>query len=419
MAGDEFQARTLDDLAEFRNGKALPTSSYSPNGKHPVFGANGQIDRTDQLLNAGPVIVVGRVGAYCGSVHQVSEPSWVTDNAIVATAKDGVDQRFLFYRLKSLDLRRTAIGSAQPLMTQGGLKVVATIVPPLPEQKAIAHILGTLDDKIELNRRMNETLEGMARALFKSWFVDFDPVRAKMDGRPVPGLDAATAALFPDGFEHVDGELVPRGWSFTTVKNICERITDGAHLSPPSVHEGRPMASVKDMDDWGIDVPGCRLISNEDFDALVANDCQPRLGDVLLAKDGAKCLETACEYQQPDSIVLLSSVAILRPKTLDASAYLHIWLCLESTKFYLREGFVSGSAIPRIVLRDLRHARLLYPAQRVMQRFNRVVRPLREQIWRNRDTSLALASLRDALLPKLLSGEIRVGAAEKIVEGVL
>lgn len=200
MSNSGFVTLTLADLAEFCNGKAISPSFYLPYGKYPVFGSNGQIARTDELLNPFPVIVIGRVGAFCGSVYRVDEPSWTTDNAIVVKPQPHIDFGFLYYRLKSLDINRIAIGSAQPLVTQGGLKIIQTLVPPLPEQKAIARILGTLDDKIELNQRMNRNLEAIAQAIFKSWFVDFDPVRAKMEGIQPVGMDVATAALFPDSF---------------------------------------------------------------------------------------------------------------------------------------------------------------------------------------------------------------------------
>jgi len=186
--GGEWRNLTLDEIADFRIGKAISPDKYLPNGKYPVYGSNGQIACSDEVLHPEQAIVIGRVGAYCGSVHFVPGASWVTDNAIVALPKDGNDNRYLFYLLGSLELQRTAIGSAQPLMTQGGLKVLTTKAPPLPTQKAIAHILGTLDDKIELNRRMNATLEEMARAIFKSWFIDFDPVidNALRAGNSIP-----------------------------------------------------------------------------------------------------------------------------------------------------------------------------------------------------------------------------------------
>ena len=145
---------------------------------------------------------------------------------------DGNDSRFLFYLLHTLNLNEWRAGSGQPLLNQTILSTIPALLPPLPEQRAIARVLGALDDKIELNRRMNETLEEMARALFKSWFEDFDPVRAKMEGRwrrgeSLPGLPADLYDLFPDRL--VDSELgeIPEGWGVGVVSQLAARIQNG------------------------------------------------------------------------------------------------------------------------------------------------------------------------------------------------
>ncbi len=193
---------TLDDVLEFKNGKSLSNSCYIETGEYPVWGSNGMIAHCEKPLNFEPVIVIGRVGAYCGSINLVTESNWVTDNAIYATAKDGNDLKFLYYLLISLDIPHTAIGSAQPLLTQSGLRVLKCKVPPLETQREIAHILGTLDDKIELNRKMNKTLEEIAQALYKHWFIDFEFPNA--EGKPYKS----------SGGEMVDSELglIPKGW---------------------------------------------------------------------------------------------------------------------------------------------------------------------------------------------------------------
>lgn len=128
---------TLADIARLKNGKGLKNRLYCDDGAYPVWGANGAIARTNELLNDGSVVVIGRVGAYCGSVHAAFGSNWVTDNAIVATPQEGNDFRFLYYLLKSLNLERAATGSAQLLVTQSGLKVLSCLRPPLEEQKAI------------------------------------------------------------------------------------------------------------------------------------------------------------------------------------------------------------------------------------------------------------------------------------------
>ena len=192
----------LEDILEFSNGKSLPNSFYDANAKYPVWGSNGIIAHCDKFLTIESVIVIGRVGAYCGSLNLVDGANWVTDNAIYAIPKPGNDIRFLYYLLISLDISRTAIGSAQPLLTQSGLKAIKCKIPPLETQREIAHILGTLDDKIELNCKISKTLEEMAQTLYKHWFIDFE--FPNDEGKPYKS----------SGGEMIDSELgpIPKGW---------------------------------------------------------------------------------------------------------------------------------------------------------------------------------------------------------------
>ena len=158
-------------------------------------------------------------------------------------------------------------------------------------------------------------------------------------------------------------------WEETTLEAVCDLITDGAHLSPPSVPIGKPMASVKDLTSFGIRIDSCRRISEEDFTKLVRQGCQPRKGDVLIAKDGATALDTVCEVKKNEDVVLLSSVAILRPNsTLIDSAYLRYYLDASTTRSYLKGSFISGAAIPRVVLKDLKRAMVRVPPLLVQRR---------------------------------------------------
>jgi type I restriction enzyme S subunit len=223
MAG-EWKPTLLSSVLSFSNGKASPDRADGL--PYPVYGANGIIGFAREA-NADPdTIVIGRVGSYCGSLYFSEQKCWVTDNAIRANALDDNDARFLFYLLQTLDLNHWRAGSGQPLLNQTILSAIPASIPEPNEQRAIAHILGTLDDKIELNQRMNETLEAMARAMFKSWFADFDPVRAKAEGRD-PGLPSPLADLFPDRL--VDSELgeSPEGWAVRRIEDIAERVGMG------------------------------------------------------------------------------------------------------------------------------------------------------------------------------------------------
>ena len=173
----------------------------------------------EYLLETGD-IVFGRKGAVDRSAMVKSEQSgwFLGSDGIRLRLPRTCDSRFMAYQLQSpakrLWLLQHATGTTMASLNQGTIERVPVVLPPLSEQRAIAHILGTLDDKIELNRRMNETLEGIARAIFKSWFVDFDPVRAKVEGRDT-GMPKHIADLFPDSF--VDSELgeIPNGWRIT------------------------------------------------------------------------------------------------------------------------------------------------------------------------------------------------------------
>lgn len=153
-----WNVASLGQIANLRNGKRLSTSLYSPDGNNPVFGSNGQIARTNEVLSLTPVVAIGRVGAYCGSVFRIDVPSWVTDNAIVVTPKPAIDFEFLYYRLSSLDLRQTATGSAQPLVTQGGLKAIQVIRPPRQVLDSFGNLVRPLAAKAHSNTQESHTL---------------------------------------------------------------------------------------------------------------------------------------------------------------------------------------------------------------------------------------------------------------------
>ncbi len=418
MGNSSFADVSLGDIADFRNGKAISPEKYTAGGKHPVFGSNGQIARSDEVLYPEPAIVIGRVGAYCGCVHFVPRASWVTDNAIVALPKAGNDIRYLFYLLGSLELQRTAIGSAQPLMTQGGLKVVRTKAAPLIEQKAIAAVLGALDDKIELNRRMNATLEAMARALFQSWFVDFDPVRAKLDGRPpaaldpataaldpaTAALDPATAALFPDSFQDSEAGHIPKGWTIQPVGEVVDCVGGGTPSTvEPKYWEGGAH----------------RWTTPKDFSSLQAPillDTDRKLTDAGIAKISSGLL--------PAGTLLLSSrapvgyLAIAAMPVAINQGFIALKCSARASNFFMLnwcqtnmaeiESRATGTTFAEISKQNFRPIRVVLPPKELMTAFTAKVAPLYAQITANLHQSRTLATLRDTLLPKLLSGEIRV-----------
>jgi len=183
--GSEWTEMRWGDIATLEYGKGL-RGYQNAAGRFRVFGTNGPIGWHDKPLCNHPSVIVGRKGAYRG-IHYSPEPFFVIDTGFYLEPKTEFDVKWTYYELLSHDINSMDSGSAIPSTSRDSFYQLPVRVPPPPEQRAIAHILGSLDDKIELNRQMNETLEAIARAIFKSWFVDFDPVRAKAEGRD-PGL---------------------------------------------------------------------------------------------------------------------------------------------------------------------------------------------------------------------------------------
>ena len=368
-------------------------------------------------------IVIGRVGSYCGSLHFSNENCWITDNAIQAKAVGENDSKFFFFLLHSLGLNEWRSGSGQPLLNQTILSSIPTVMPPLATQRAIAHILGTLDDKIELNRRMNETLEAMARALFKSWFVDFDPVRAKMDGRwrdgeSLPGLPAEYYDLFPDRL--VDSELgeIPEGWEVKPFGTLLDDVIggdwgkerqDSSSSEQVSIIRGTDLPSLSNGTDGSVPLrfttqKKARRRMLQDGDIIIevsgGSPTQPTGRSMLITRDILS--------RFPGVVVCASFCRRLRPctwaKGLLAAQHLDFLDSIgKMWDYQLQSTGIANFQMKRF----LEDEGLIYPGDILAAAFADLVGPMVRHTTRNE--SRTLSTLRDVLLPKLISGEVRVG----------
>lgn len=404
----EWRASTWGDEISLEYGKAL-RGYDTAQGRYRVFGSNGPIGWTDEYLAPGPGVILGRKGAYRG-VQFSRDPFFVIDTAYYVAPKTELDMRWLYYAVKQHKLGEVDDGSPIPSTTRAAVYMLELNVPPVDEQRAIAHILGTLDDKIELNRRMSETLEAMARALFKSWFVDFDPVRAKVEGcwkrgQSFPGLPAQLYDLFPDRL--VDSELgkIPEEWEVETIGDLADVV-------------GGSTPSTKEPSYW--DGPH-HWATPKDLSALafpVLLDTERRITDGGLGKISSGLL--------PIGTVLLSSrapigylaiaeipVAVnqgfiaMRPKAGVSNLFLLLW-ARESQEVILSNA--NGSTFLEISKRNFRPIPVVAPPECVMTAFDRVARTLYDRLVSSRRETRTLAALRDILLPGLISGQIRIGA---------
>ena len=224
MSSDWYKM-PFSDFISLQRGHDLPEQERK-RGNVPILGSFGVTGWHNKALAKAPGLTIGRSGASFGTATYTERDYFPLNTTLYATDFKGNHPRFAYYFAKHFDFSAYNSGSAQPSLNRNFINPVEVRIPPLAEQKAIAHILGTLDDKIELNRKTNETLEAMAKALFKSWFVDFDPVRAKAEGRPT-GLPAEISDLFPDSFEDSELGEIPSGWQCCPFTQLVGVISGG------------------------------------------------------------------------------------------------------------------------------------------------------------------------------------------------
>ena len=335
--------------------------------------------------------------ATVGKTAITTEPSFTNQqiNAVVCGSK--IIPEFLYYVFCQLGPEIEAAGGGGSVFTnvsKSKFSDVRVPVPPLPEQENIVRILAPLDDRITLLRETNATLEAIAQALFKSWFVDFDPVRAKLEGRAPEGMDEATARLFPDSFEESELGLVPRGW----------RVGQLGH-------------EVKIA--YGKNLPTSKLLANGY--PVYGGNGQIGFSDKFLYE--SRQVLVACrgaasgKFNQsvPRSFVTNNSLVL---ESSDATPLLFGYLkgCISCADLI---PFVTGSAQPQVTIDNLKNFKLLVPSDAAVRAFESFSAPIEDAIEANSQQAQTLATLRDTLLPRLISGALRLPEAQAAAEDAL
>ena len=362
----------------------------------------------EYLLKAGD-IVFGRKGAVERSAQvQPHEDGYFlgSDGIRIRLNIEECDPKFISYQLQTTAHRswmiQHAAGTTMPSLNEGIIRRIPIVLKPLVEQKAIAAVLGALDDKIELNRRMNATLEAMARALFQSWFVDFDPVRAKLDGREPVGLDPASAALFPESFDGSAVGQIPNGWSIKPVGEVVDCVGGGT----PSTAE--PIYWEGGTHHW---------TTPKDFSSLQAPvllDTDRKLTDAGIAKISSGLLPAGTlllSSRAPVGYLAITAMPVainqgfiaLKCNGFASNLFMLNWC---QTNIAEIESRATGTTFAEISKQNFRPIPVVLPPIELMAAFTAKVAPLYAQITANLHQSQALANLRDTLLPKLLSGEL-------------
>jgi len=407
MAG-EWRECEWGDLATLEYGKGL-RDYESGTGPYRVYGTNGLIGWHNEPLCTHPGVIVGRKGAYRG-IHYSPEPFFVIDTAFYLEPKEDIDLQWAYYELLTHDINSMDSGSAIPSTSREAFYRLPVKRPSLPEQHAIAHILGTLDDKIELTRRMNETLESIAQAIFKSWFVDFDPVHAKAEGRDL-GLSKHVANMFPASFEKSKLGEIPKGWQIITAGDAFKVIggSTPSTKNPEYWENGKYYwATPKDLSSLSAPIllETERKITNEGLNQI-SSGLLPK-GTVLMSSRAPVGYLAISEVPTAVNQGFIAMIC----EGLVSNYYALNWCYFNMDDIKQR---ASGTTFAEISKASFRPIPMIMPNADVMKSFTQLVRPIYNDIEEKLRESQTLAAIRDALLPKLLSGEFRVKDAEKFI----
>ena len=432
---NEWRTATIGEIADVVGGSTPSTkdaTNFGGNipwltpkdlsGHHNRFIASGSRNLTVQglencsarLVPSGTVLLSTR--APIGYVAIATNDIATNQGFRSLVLREGNSPEFLYYWLKCNvpELERHASGSTFRELSGTSLKCIKVLLPPLPEQCAIAHILGTLDDKVELNRRMNETLEAMARALFKSWFVDFDPVRAKMQGRD-PSLPQHLADLFSGRL--VDSELgeIPEGWEVSEIGKEVDTVGGATPSTKEAAYwdEGKHhWATPKDLSKLSSPVllKTDRKITEAGVEKI-SSGLLP-IGTVLLSSRAPIGYLAIAEVL---TAVNQGFIAMICKKRLP-NVYVLFW-CYENLDYI--KDISGGSTFAEISKKVFRPVPVTVPAKEILAAFEDLVRPLYDRIVTNSKESASLAQTRNLLLPKLISGDLRLKNAENLLNRVL
>lgn len=368
----------LVEILDIKNGKSKPKEI----GNIPIYGGNGILGFANKSNVDKDVLIIGRVGAYCGSVYYENKPVWISDNAIYTFPKNGNNLKFIYYLLKQIDLNQFAGGSSQPLLTQDTLSRIEVALPSIEEQQSIASILSAIDDKIENNLAINKTLEEMAMALYKHWFVDFGP--------------------FQDG-EFVESELglIPKGWEVKRLDEIY--VNHNKKRKPISTNERAKIQG--EFPYYG---------ATKILDYINYHNFKGEY--ILLAEDGTVKTERDTPFLQfvCGEFCVSNHAHVITGNKDYSNEFLYLSLCNTNVI-----PIITGAVQLKINKENLEKLRFNVPSKEKLQDFESKIIPLYKKIKENELENQTLTQLRDTLLPKLISGEVRLKEFRAQVENVV
>ncbi|GAA0756124.1 restriction endonuclease subunit S [Ideonella azotifigens] len=348
--------------------------------------------------------------------------NWVPDPVDFCIAQDMVAVRanpakvypkYLFATLRSevvqSQIDNMHVGTMIPHFKKGDFDKLRIPLLDSVAQVGVGDFYFDLAERINLLRETNATLEAIAQALFKSWFVDFDPVRAKMEGRAPEGMDEATAALFPDSLEETALGSAPKGWTFKPVAEVVQGVYDGPHATPPEAESGGVFLGIKNLTGTALDLTEIRHIGEDDW-AKWTKRVEPRIGDIVFSYEATLGFFALVP---PDLRCCLGRrLALIRPNTRDGAG--HFWFhqfVAEPFQRLLDKHTIHGATVNRIALKEFPSYSVLTPPVALQMAFDQVAAAIWSRIHANQAQAQVLAQCRDTLLPRLISGQVRLPEA--------
>lgn len=384
-----------NEIMELRYGKSL-VSEIRTAGNVPVYGSNGQCGWHNKALFAGPGVVLGRKGQGPLGVEWVDRDYWVIDTAYsVAPRRADVHLRYAYYLLKWIGLNHLKDGTSNPSLSRDTFSRQVFPWPPLPQQKEIARIVQALDEKIQLNRRINSTLQSMARALFKSWFIDFDPVRAKSEGRD-PRLPSHIANLFADELITLEDQCLPTGWGKVSLMKEFELIMGQSPPGETYNESGIGTPLYQGCADFGFRYPTRRVFCSSPTRMAKAGNTlvsvRAPVGRINIAVED-------CAIGRGVASVLHKS---------GSRTYTYQYMRHLEGEFSRFEG--EGTVFGSISKESFQGMSVIRPPENIVKAFDATCAHLDDLIANLEQESISLATMRDTLLPRLVSGEVRFGS---------
>ncbi|WP_274015225.1 restriction endonuclease subunit S [Vibrio parahaemolyticus] len=405
--------KTLGELVKIKGGKRLPKGAQlqSEPNSHPYIRVRDMGDKyipengleyvpddvfpsiSRYIVKTNDVIIsiVGTIGLV-SIIDERFDNASQTENCAKLSGLDYVDANYLYYFLSSSvgqqEIRQGSVGAVQAKLPLYSIEKIKVYWPERCEREEIVNHLATIDRKLDLNVQTNQTLEEMAQAIFKSWFIDFDPVKAKMNGEQPEGMDAATASLFPEKLVESELGLIPDGWEAKQLKDILE-LAYGKALKKTDRVEGN------------VPVYGSGGLTGYHNQSLVEGP------GIIVGRKGT----VGSVYWEPKAFYPIDTVFYVKPKAGYSLNYCYLILQNLGLK-----NMNTDAAVPGLNRNNAYRLEVVTPSQGVLNKFESLMSAFQSKIDGNNAENSSLETLRDTLLPKLLSGEIELGQAQELAE---